>query len=152
VIQLVVDTFSILAWKKSEIGFVVGVLVVIVAVSGIQLKLGQMKTRDAQRKADVELVGRALTVYLEDHRILPMADAGRVVGCGYLGGEACEWDGGPMIDNEGVVYLKKMPIDPFNYRGWKYVYEVSPDGQKFKVSAALENCRSGVQCNWYAGN
>lgn len=144
--------FSVLEWEKKEIVFVAAVLLILFGISFYQLKLGQMKTRDAQRKADVELVGRALTVYLEDHQILPMANEGRIVGCGYMGGEACAWDGGPMIDNEGVVYLKKMPIDPFSYRGGKYVYEVSPDGKKFKVWAALENCRGGVQCNWYAGN
>ena len=73
------DGFSILDWKKGEMVFVVAVLLVIVGISGLQLRVSQMKTRDAQRKADVELVGRALSVYLEDHKILPAADSGRIV-------------------------------------------------------------------------
>lgn len=146
------DSFSPLSWKKSELMFVGAVLVVILAVSQIQLKVGQMKTRDAQRKADVELVGRALWAYWADHKIFPSAQNARIVACGRDGAEVCEWDTGPILDSEGVVYLKKIPVDPFSFRGWKYVYEASPDGQKFKISAALENCRNGVQCNWYVEN
>ena len=144
--------FSIFDWTKKELGFVVVVLVVLFGVSFYQLKLGEMKTRDAQRRADIELVGRALNQYYVDHMRYPTAEDGKIVQCGNKGLEVCEWDEGPLLDDEGVVYLKKMPVDPFSYKGWKYVYEVAPDGKKFKVSAALENCRNGVQCNWYVQN
>ena len=144
--------FSIFDWTKKELGFVIAVLVVLFGVSFYQLKLGEMKTRDAQRKADVELVGRALFAYWADHKIFPSAQNARIVACGRDGAEMCEWDTGPILDSEGVVYLKKIPIDPFAFKGWKYVYEAFQDGQKFKLSATLESCKNGVQCNWYVSN
>jgi len=153
-----VDTFSVLAWRKGEIGFVLGVLVLILGVSGLQLRVGQMKTRDAQRKADVELVGRALTVYLEDHQILPAAAEGRIAACGYLRSEGCEWGRDAIADGEGVVYLKKLPIDPFDFaRGWKYVYSTNKERTKYKICVNLEykadkQFKNDIQCNWYAGN
>ncbi len=152
------DTFSVFDWKKSEAVFVMVVLAVILTISGIQLKIGQMKTRDAQRKADVELVGRALAVYLEDHQVLPLAGAGRIVACGYLGGEVCEWGGGPIIDGEGVTYLKKLAVDPFaSTRGWKYVYSVNQERTKYKLCVSLEykadkQYKKDIQCNWYVEN
>ena len=69
-----------------------------------------MKTRDAQRRADVELVGRALQAYWADHKIFPPAQNARIVACGQDGAEVCEWDMGPILDSEGVVYLKKFPL------------------------------------------
>ena len=138
-------------------GFVVAVLLVIVGISGLQLRVSQMKTRDAQRKADVELVGRALSVYLEDHKILPAADEGKIVGCGYLGGEVCEWGGGPMIDAEEVTYLKKLPVDPWADKGWKYVYSTNTERTRYKICISLEykadkEFKNDIQCNWYAKN
>ena len=151
------DIFSVLDWKKSEIFFVMGVMVVILGISGVQLRVSQMKTRDAQRKADVELVGRALSVYLEDHQALPVADDGRIVACGYMGGEVCEWGGGPIIDSEDVVYIRKLPVDPFSYKDWKYIYTVNQERTKYKLCISLEykadkQYKKDIQCNWYAEN
>ena len=138
-------------------GFVVAVLLVIVGISGLQLRVREMKTRDAQRKGDVELVGRALSVYLEDHKILPAADEGKIVGWGYLGGEVCEWGGGPMIDAEGVTYLKKLPGDPWSAKGWKYMYSTNAERTRYKICISLEykadkEFKKDIQCNWYAKN
>jgi hypothetical protein len=61
-------------WKKSEVLFVLAILVVVFSVSFFQLRLGQAKTRDAQRKSDIELVGRALDDYLAQLEVLPEAN------------------------------------------------------------------------------
>lgn len=149
--------FSILEWEKGEIIFVVVILAVIVVISGVQLRTGEMKSRDVQRKADVEVVGRALSVYLEDHKILPATDSGRIVACGYLGGEVCEWGGGPMIDADGVSYLKKLPGDPWSNKGWKYIYSTNAERTRYKICISLEykadkEFKNDIQCNWYAHN
>jgi|SRR3989344_7999687 len=148
--------FSILDWQKGEVVFVAGALAVVLGISVVQVRIGEMKTRDAQRKADVNLVARALTNYFGDHGVYPVADGGKIAACGFEGEEACEWGGGPVIDVDGVVYLQKIPVEPFSKKGWKYVYE--SDGKKFKIYARLEygknsdlttGCGSHVQCNWY---
>jgi len=148
------ELFSPLNWKKSEIGFVAVVLVCLVGVSFLQLRLGQQKTRDAQRHADLELVGRALDAYLSDHKILPAATAdGRIIACGDIGDKPCDWNSGPMMDQEGVAYINKLPIDPFTSKGWQYVYTVTPNRLNYKVTTLLEyGCKNLVQCNWYVKN
>ncbi|TSC87466.1 MAG: hypothetical protein G01um101416_449, partial [Microgenomates group bacterium Gr01-1014_16] len=113
--------------------------------------------RDAQRKADANLVSRAISNYFADHKTYPLSDNGKMVACGFEGGEVCEWGGGPVIDADGVTYLKKIPVEPFSDKSWTYVYE--SDGKSFKIYARLERekkadltigCGIRVECNWYA--
>jgi len=143
----------------------VAVLVAILAISQIQLRIGQIKARDAQRKADVELVGRAIDDYHRDHDKFPLAKDGQIVACGDLADLACTWGGGPLRDAEGVVYLKALPTDPLAAQGRKYVYEVDAKLQHYRIYVALEyrrdvawkdnlttSCSNSIQCNWYVGN
>lgn len=160
------DRFSLIAWKKTESIFVLVVIVGLVLVSWLQLKTGQAKTRDAQRKSDVELVGRALNNYLAQTQTLPKASVdGQIMACGFERAEACVWGQDEITDVDGVVYLKKLPQDPQSERGRKYIYEVSPDGLKYYVYIGLElksdpafkanlttSCGNSVQCNWYVKN
>lgn len=152
-----VDGFSILKWQKGEIIFVGVVLAVIVMVSGVQLRTAEMKSRDVQRKSDVEVVGRALSAYLDDHKILPAADGGRVAACGFARNEACEWGQDAIEDIDGVTYLKKLPGDPWSDKGWKYIYTTNEERTKYKICISLEykadkEFKNGIQCNWYAHN
>lgn len=156
--------FSIFEWKKSEAVYVGVVLVVLLGISWVQLLTGEMKTRDVQRKDDGGIVGRALTAYYDDHKQFPLAREGKIVACGDRSDRVCDWGGGPLQDEEGAVYLKKLPRDPWWDTGRTYVYEVNPDRKNFKVYTAIENtrdpgirrltigCGNGVQCNWYASN
>lgn len=152
--------FDVLDWKKSEMVFVVCVLTVIFGVSFYQLRIGEMKTRDAQRKADVELVARALNAYYSDYEKYPDMKDGKIVSCGEKGLDVCEWGGGPIVDEKNVIYLKKIPVDP---RNWWYVYELREGG--FRIYVGLEysgdpgmrkdltmECGNHVQCKWYATN
>jgi len=160
--------FSVLDWKKNEVVFVAGVLFLVLGVSVGQMQIGQSKARDQQRKADTEVVARALEAYYEDYDILPPATAdGEIVSCGRDAAYECDWGGGEeMQDSEGVAYLKRMPADPQNsMKGWRYVYEVNRTRNRFRVYARLENgrdpdgranltreCGESVQCTWYVGN
>ena len=138
------------------------VAAVVVGVSVVQLGQGQMKARDAQRKADVELVGRALAAYFVEHDQYPPGSNGLIVSCGGRAIETCGWGGENLGDGEGTVYLRKLPVDPLADRGATYVYEVNETRQKFRLYVALEwrrdpayknnltaECGSNVQCNWY---
>lgn len=156
--------FNVLAWKRGEIGFVVGVLVIVGVISVVQLRIGEMKTRDAQRTDDASLVARAIGAYWEDHKTLPEANAnGQIVSCGDRGSHACEWGNSEMVDVDGVSYLKHVPSDPQAGAGRTYVYRSNDPGLgKYRVYVALEDvqdpglrknlttrCGIKVQCNWY---
>ncbi len=156
--------FSILEWKKSELILVFSIVTLIVVMSYSQVKLGEMKTRDAQRKSDVEMVARGLRKYLSDYQTLPeeATGAGKIVACGYMGTEVCEWGKGPVIDADGVAYINKLPDDPKSGEGYKYVYKPGPNGDTFRIYVGLENrsdksyktnltemCGNNVQCSWY---
>ena len=156
--------FSLFDWKRGEIVFVGGVIVAILIISLVQLKTAQVKARDAQRKADVEVVARGVAAYYADHGELPASAAsGKVVQCGGLRDVECEWGKDSIEDSDGVKYLDKLPIDPQSSFGKKYVYEKGQEPGKFRVYVALEysrdsgrrigltaGCGDGVQCNWYA--
>lgn len=155
------EKYSVFGWKRKEGVFVFLVIGLVIGVSYFQLKLGEIKARDAQRKADVEMVARGLANYFEEHDIYPLAHDGNIMSCGWMGSEECVWGEGKIIDEASVVYLERLPRDPF-YPKFKYVYEVNPTRQKFRISIALENrsdpgirknltssCGEQVQCLWY---
>jgi hypothetical protein len=160
-----VDQFSLFDWKKSEVTFVILVLLGIFGISFYQLKIGEMKTRDLQRRSDVDLVSRAVRKYRSDNGVFPLeaTGSGKIYACGDKGEGVCEWNGGPLVGPDNTVYLNKLPGDPWDSRGRTYVYETDQKREHFRVYAGLENrrdpvikpgltreCGVRVQCNWYA--
>ena len=157
---------AILEWRKGEKIFVGGVVAAIMIVSAGQLATSQAKTRDAQRKSDVELVARGLTSYYNDYKTYPPGTSdGKIVACGSRGLEVCEWGEGTLVDEKDVAYVKKLPKDPYWERGRTYIYDVRPDRRDYRIYVALEykrdaqwkpdltiGCGSHVQCNWYVGH
>ncbi len=149
--------------SKSEIVFVVTVILIVFGLSWFQLKDGERKTRDVQRKADVELVARKLAVFYSDHNYYPPASpSGEIVSCGLGATLPCKWGEDPIVDSEGVSYLSKLPNDPFAGDGRKYIYTAASTPGKVRIYIALERkqdkdikkdltveCGNHVQCNWY---
>lgn len=144
---------------------VTAILTGIIGISFYQLQIGGMKARDAQRKADVELVARALERYFYDYQVYPSSLDGKIVACGRQGQEACEWGGGPLVDKDDVVYLKNIPADPRTREGWSYKYVPDEEKQNFRIYIGLEyrgdssyrnnlteTCGNNVQCKWYVEN
>lgn len=156
--------FSLLSWKKSDVLVTAAIMAVILGISLVQLRESEMKTRDAQRKADTGLISRGLNQYIADHITLPAEADGNIVACGDLGTAVCEWGNGQIQDAMGIVYLKSVPKDPLADKGYHYVYERLSDG-KLRIYTALEygrdsekknnltkQCSKTVQCSWYAEN
>jgi hypothetical protein len=156
--------FSIFNWKKREIIFTAGVMFLVFGISWYQIRIGEMKTRDSQRMQDIELVSRAVRSYYDDYKIYPpeATGEGKILSCGNRGTEVCEWGKGSITDKYNVVYLNKVPRDPFGDKGYSYVYIPDPDRLHFKIYTALEyqgdprikknltiQCGNHVQCNWY---
>lgn len=159
-----VEKFSVFEWKKGEMIFVFTVLLIIFGISFYQLKIGEMKTRDEQRKSDVDLVSRAIRRYYNDHKIYPpeATGSGKILSCGDKGEEVCEWFTGPLVDEDNVVYINRLPRDPLGDAGYTYVYQPDQERQHFKIYSALEykgdqgykhdlttGCGNNVQCSWY---
>lgn len=151
--------------SKSEISFVVIVILITAGISLFQLKDGERKTRDAQRKSDVELVSRKLQAFYGDHKFYPQAsDSGEIISCGLSAANICQWGKDSVVDSEYVTYIQKLPVDPLSETGRKYVYTLLGAG-KFRIYVALErpqdksikkdltiSCGNALQCNWYVEN
>jgi len=135
-------------------GFTLIELLVVMAILGILSSIGfgqyqtsQKKARDAQRKADLGNLSRALEMYYNDHRSYPLSENGKIK----IGSEVLEWgeDALAVKDPKGntVVYMKKLPDDPAS--NFDYCYQ--SDGTSFRLYARLENendpDRGNYTCN-----
>lgn len=153
---------SVFDFEKREIIFLSVVLAVVFTISFTQMRIGEAKTRDAQRKGDVELVSRAINAYLRDNNELPKATTdGKIISCGRKALEECVWGESDIVDPLNVVYLKRIPNDPQTYKGLRYVYVPDLVNNKYKIYTALErdhgpgltiDCGNNVQCNYYVEN
>ncbi len=137
--------------KKMRRGFTLIELLVVMAILGILASIGfgqyhtsQQKARDAQRKADLSNIARALEMYYNDHRSYPLStdcsgqETGKIVVNRHCPqntvldwGDAFEEN----INNATVVYMKRLPQDP--RRSFHYCYQ--SDGTYFKLFSVLEN-------------
>ncbi len=115
-------------------------LLVVIVIIGILATVGlgnymssQIKARDVRRKSDLAQIQKALEMYYNDKGRYPLVDAGKIMGCGTDGDEACEW-GDPWEGND-VVYIKTMPYD----LRYIYCYDAPADGTDYKLYAYLEN-------------
>ncbi len=155
--------FSLFEWKRKEFVATVVMILLVVGISYYQLKICEMKSRDSQRRADTELVARALNGYFKQNGIYPASKDGKIVSCGSRGTGICDWGDSQLVDSDQIVYVRAMPKDPDAQKGYSYVYEVSEDRKKFRIYARLEykytpvvkndltvRCGKEIECNWYA--
>lgn len=113
-------------------GFTLVELLVVMAILGILASIGfgqyrtsQEKARDAQRKADLDNIARALEMYYNDNQSYPSADL-------------LSW-GNPFQKEVGgstIIYMKQLPQDP---GGVDYCY--FSDGSSYRLYSILENER-----------
>ena len=126
---------------KNKSGFTLVELLVVIAILSLlatvgfgQYRTSQKKASDAQRKADLGNIARAIEMYYNDNGSYPVSSNGLIdVGAGGL-----DW-GGQLIktyDTEDVIYMKSLPVDPADNQ--HYCYE-STDGGAFRIFAVLEN-------------
>lgn len=101
-----------------------GLVVAINPLSQIQ------RSRDAQRKSDLEQVQRGLEQYYNDTNAYP----------------ASVPFGAIWVQN-GVTYIQKVPQDPENLgNGKKYVYQQQNNGQAYQLYASLDNASDPQLC------
>jgi prepilin-type N-terminal cleavage/methylation domain-containing protein len=129
---------------------VLTVLVIIGVISTLSvgpIRAAQQRSRDAQRKTDLNIIAQALDLYYSENRTLP--DDG--TNCDFTSKQAAPW-----IPNLNSRYLPSsnghvLPVDPskktalyfYTYTNYLCLKQKNPaavtDGQSFKLQAILEN-------------
>lgn len=85
------------------------------------------KGRDSRRKQDLELIGKSLDLYYNDHRAYPIT----------------VFPTPPASFNDGTTtYMQTIPVDPKSNLRYTYIHDASPPGSAgdgYKLYACLEN-------------
>lgn len=127
-----------------ELLITITILSILATVGLGQYRSSQMKARDAQRKADLGNIARALEMYYNDHESYPLADGGRIS----VEGVGLDW--GTEFSTDDAIYMKALPKDPQDPEHY-YCYE--SDGSYYALYAYLENendpdyHQPGFQCS-----
>jgi len=127
-------------------GFTLMELLVAIAIIAILTSIGfgtyagvQKKSRDAQRKSDLNQLTRALELFYSDFGRYPESGAdGRIDADVSTGEDFLNW-GETFDDPSGnQIYMGNLPLDSQN-PGVYYFYESNSIGSKFRVFTKLEN-------------
>ncbi len=130
---------KILRQAQDRAGFTLVELLVVIAIISILTVVSlssytsaQIKARDSQRKSDLEAVSKALMMYYNDEGKFPDSFT--------FGDESVGFTGA-----DGIVYMRKTPIDPKDSPPYVYIYKRSLDEKSFNLFADLEN-KKDLQC------
>lgn len=145
-------------------GFTLIELLVVIAIIAILSAIGinnfmtaRTKATDAQKKSDLQTIGKSLEAYANDHQLYPLGDVnGKIICQG--GSTICDW--GAAFTDGTSTYTARLPSDP---NGYSYIYK-SSDGHTYTLYAHLNNdqdpqinaatvalnlsCGSSVICNY----
>lgn len=132
-----------------ELLVVMAILSLLATVGFGQYRTSQKKARDAQRKADLDNIGRVVEMYYNDNASYPVGDDGLIS----VDGVSIDW-GNQLIkeyDDQSVVYMKSLPVDPADNQHYCY----QSDGTYYRVFTSLENDNdsdiSGIYSCTYQG-
>lgn len=126
-------------------GFTLMELVLVMAIIGILAVVGigtytqaTVKSRDTQRKNDLNQIAKALELFNLDINRYPKINAGKMTCLEGDGTEAlCGDQIYAFVGDKKAVYIEKAPTDPKT--GRKYVYTPTDSFGGFALYAALEN-------------
>lgn len=129
---------------NKKLGFTLIELLVVISIIGVLSALilvnfnsARERTRDIQRKTDLDQIRKALKMYYNDYGSFPANDSrGKIIGCGSGATPVvCDWGG--QWSRGGMIYMKILPKDP--KEGQSYQYFQRSSGQDFCLWATLEN-------------
>jgi len=133
-----------LGFTLVELLIVMAILAILASLGFSQYRTSQQKARDAQRKADLSNVARALEMYYNDNSQYPVStdcssqEVGKMVVNKNCPQETVlDWGQGfeVEINNSTIVYMKRLPQDPKS--SYSYCYESS--GGNYRLFSILEN-------------
>jgi type II secretory pathway pseudopilin PulG len=140
-------------FTKHEIISLIVIFLVLLAVALPNFATSLKLARDQNRRDDMGAMERAMGQYLaEFNNALPRATTdGRIIDCLKPGDKPikmangsysytpipCEW-GKDAFTNliTGEVFLPRLPVDPDNSKGVKYIYLT--DGNRYQIYGAME--------------
>ena len=117
-----------------ELLVVISIISILTMISVSSFRNAQIKSRDAQRKSDLDGLSKALMMYYNDNgKFPPTIDFGN------------ESTGLVDPNNSTTIYMRKIPKELRS--GWPiYVYEVSGSLKSYNLFVNLENRNDG-QCS-----
>jgi prepilin-type N-terminal cleavage/methylation domain-containing protein len=123
-----------------ELLVVMAILAILMVITLANFRTSQAKSRDAQRKSDLNQIATAFEAYMTDHGSYPEDQNGSVKSCGCGDGTlVCQWtiENGQreFCDNNNTVYMTKIPGDPQGSIPYCYL----TNGKSFQLYAQLEN-------------
>ncbi len=130
---------------------VVMVILGILATIGFgQYRTSQLKARDAQRKGDLDNIGRALEMYYNDFQSYPLSSNGLMQVDTDGDGTLDNLDWGGEFSTPDVIYMKSLPEDPADDYG--YCYQSDAEGSEYQIYSVLENERDADYFDSYVCN
>lgn len=128
-------------------GFTLIELLIVIAILGIlstiamsSFKNAQIRSRDTQRKSDLQQISKALELFYNDYERYPTASTGNIAACPYNSdtgnGVECSDSDLRFRDDKGSTYFRVLPEDP---SGFSYFYRTTMSNQAYQLYAHLEN-------------
>src|SRR3989344_7289556 len=101
-----------LGFNKSEALFVGSFLVLISALIIFNLSISQRRSRDFQRKEDVNNITKVVEMFREKYGVLPVSDAdGKIVGCNPVSDGAGGYKFSPCPWGDEILPGVRVPVD-----------------------------------------
>jgi hypothetical protein len=144
-------------FSKSEVKVVSFILLVVFAVTYINMLAAVRRTRDAQRRDDIGVIASALENYNEEFGFFPPSEEGKIMACKndkyesnmaeirrmdkfdrvkfFEGLRGCVW-GEDTFEGIKSVYLSNLPRDPKTDDNIHYYYLSST--RRYQIFAYLE--------------
>lgn len=120
-----------------ELLVVISIMAVLMTLSLISIQGVRKSSRDAKRKADLQMISAGLELYKADCGTYP-PEASVVVGSSLTG------DGSPASCDG--TYVETIPDDPIS--GYNYDYELGTGSLTYTLCAALETTTTlDARCN-----
>ncbi len=139
--------FTFLGFSAAEMRGAVVIFILLFLAILINMNGALRKSRDAQRRSDIQSIADSLVAFHEDFGFFPQAYEGKIVACdGKLNDTGvpvfspCDWLYDSLRDSFDLSYppyMERIPTDPQHNDGARYYY--ISNGSRFQIYGAYES-------------